>query len=131
MIDDAETTFVGGNPSEHPSPLPEDYQDDIWLPIRAPSSYFDCVCHSPEHTLRIFVDPDDGMVSMSTFLNHYQSWWKRFVAGIKYIFGHRSKFGHWDYFELDPKDLPRFRNMIEFYDSPEMKLRRQQLGYEK
>ena len=61
-----------------------------------------CACNSDEHTLRLMhfkADPEEGddfdEVYWSVYLNPYP-WYKRLWVALRYLFGHRSKFGGWD-----------------------------------
>jgi hypothetical protein len=71
--------------------------------------YLECVCHSPEHTLRF--EKDDECIYTAVYLNQDKNLFKRVWVAIKYIFGYKCKFGHWDCFilkEEDKEDLVRF-----------------------
>jgi len=84
--------------------------------------YFDCDCASSEHTLRFLIENDirfeDWPPELYTevYLNHYESFWKRSIAGIKYIFGYKSKYGHWDCTILRYEQIPKFRKMLDRYE---------------
>ena len=61
-----------------------------------------CACASDEHTLRLMHfkgDPekadDFDEVYWSVYLNPFP-WYKRLWGALRYVFGHRSKFGCWD-----------------------------------
>lgn len=58
--------------------------------------YTECDCGSDEHVIRFTFDEDDGDLYMSVFLNQYQSWWQRIWIAVKYVFGYKSKYGHFD-----------------------------------
>lgn len=60
------------------------------------SEFFECACHSFDHTLRFVLDldeqQDEDEIAFPTLyteiqLNHYIPWYKRIILGIKYIFG--------------------------------------------
>jgi len=59
--------------------------------------YITCSCSSPDHEVIIMIDNDSGELYMYTQL-HYQSFLKRLVIGLKYIFGARASngTGHWE-----------------------------------
>lgn len=80
------------------------------------TEYFECQCHSDEHTLKFSLDEDDGSLYTSVFLHDYKPWYKKVWPAIKYIFGHTSKYGHWDCFEMQPKDHRRFIKLIQQAD---------------
>ena len=81
--------------------------------------YFECDCHSDEHMLKFslwqsrFEDDEMPNLYTSIFLNQYRSFFKRFWTGLKYIFGYKCKYGHWDCWDIKPEDAERFREMIE------------------
>lgn len=55
-----------------------------------------CACYHPEHTIRLMYDTDDIEYPMYVeyCLCDNHRWYKRLWKGIKYIFGFRSKYGH-------------------------------------
>jgi hypothetical protein len=44
----------------------------------------------------------------------YKSFWKRLVYGIKYIFGHKSKYGAWDEFIFNPNDADKLQELVDY-----------------
>lgn len=60
-----------------------------------------CSCHSPEHTLTYHINPEDKEVYTSVYLHQYRPLYKRIWIAIKYIFGYKSRYGHWDCFSAD------------------------------
>jgi len=81
---------------------------------------FECICHSPEHTLHIEYASDTNNLIFSINLNQCRNVFKRIWVAIKYIFGYKCKYGQWDVFELDNSDVPRFKEILntlnEIYD---------------
>lgn len=80
--------------------------------------YFSCSCSSDEHTLRFIIDEDPMFPELytSVYLHQYRSWYKRLWIAIKYVFGYPCKYGHWDCFTLDSKDLPRMKALLSRYE---------------
>ena len=74
--------------------------------------YFTCECHSPEHTLIFTLDRESNEIYTSVFLLEPPSIWRRIWIGIKYIFGYKCKYGHWDCFSLKQKDVYRLINLL-------------------
>ena len=98
-----------------------------------------CDCHSDEHTLRweFWKDQQHGCSELTchVFLNndfvgwHPPTWLPEFIynlyytfaclfifarrikTAIKYVFGYKCKYGHFDCFTFDPNDVDR---MIEY-----------------
>lgn len=81
------------------------------------SHYFECACYSEEHTIKFVLDkdPEDPEIYVSVFLNQYRSWWKRLWVGIKYIFGYKCMYGHWDNWIMKDEDAQRLIDMCNEY----------------
>ena len=54
-----------------------------------------CSCSTPEHTLHWHYFPETDELMLSVNLNKF-TFWRRLVAGIKYIFGYTCPYGHFD-----------------------------------
>jgi len=76
------------------------------------SEYFECECLGDEHTLRFIYDEQDNDLYATIFLNQYRSIWKRLWVAIKYAFGYKCKYGHWDIWTLKREDCKRLRKLI-------------------
>lgn len=76
-----------------------------------------CKCHNSEHQI-IFKWFDDeiigGQVYVDILINPEYKWWKRIKEAIKYIFGYRSRYGMFDEFILDKKDVPKLEKIVEY-----------------
>ncbi len=84
------------------------------------TEFFECRCGSSEHTLRFTLDiedPEDKELFTSIFLNQYRSIWKRIWIAIKYVFGYKCKFGHWDCWIMKENDAKRLRDMCDKFIS--------------
>jgi len=80
--------------------------------------FFECDCGSSEHTLRFILDNEEKEIYTEVYLNQYRSFSKRLWVGIKYIFGYKSKYGHWDCWNLCKEDAARLRDMCgKFIDN--------------
>lgn len=77
--------------------------------------HLDCDCFELEHTLRYsyLIDNDIRLseVFVHTFLS-LQPWYKRIWHGIKYIFGYKSKYGHFDETTLEYKKVIKLRDFL-------------------
>jgi hypothetical protein len=73
--------------------------------------YFACECHSDEHIFKFSIDPDDGDFVLSMHMNDYRNWFGRFWEAVKYVFGHKSKYGHWDVVQLDLRAVERLHRL--------------------
>jgi len=85
--------------------------------------YVTCDCFSDEHTLRFqyMYSKNEQKIKQheiytSVFLNNYNGFFKRLWIAIKYVFGYKCKYGHWDCFiggESKIKELQSFFNNIK------------------
>jgi hypothetical protein len=57
---------------------------------------FICECHSLEHQVVFWWDQEDKQLYCEPHLSQSLNFWQRLVLGVKYIFGYRSRYGHWD-----------------------------------
>ena len=76
------------------------------------SHYFECKCGSDEHTLRFTLDKNDKEIYTSVFLNQYRNVFKRIFVAIKYIFGYKCKYGHWDCWLMRDEDAQNLLKML-------------------
>jgi hypothetical protein len=83
------------------------------------SWFFECRCGTDEHTVRfVFDDDDPPEVYLSIYLNQYRNIFKRIWVAVKYIFGYKCKYGHWDNWILDQNDANRMKGMLnQFIDA--------------
>ena len=81
--------------------------------------FFECSCHSNEHTLQFILDPGNKIeppeMYASIFLNQYRNIFKRAWIAFKYVFGYKCKYGHWDCFLMKNKDATRMINLLKEY----------------
>ena len=84
--------------------------------------YFDCECSSPEHTLRFVFDTvslwdeaEKPQIYTEIYLDQYRNVFKRIWIAIKYIFGYKCRYGHWDCWCLNEKDAYRLKELCEEY----------------
>jgi hypothetical protein len=77
------------------------------------TEFFECACHSDEHTLKFSYDPDSVEIYSSVFLHQYRNIFKRLWVALKYVFGYRCKYGHWDCFIMRPEDASRLRSLLD------------------
>ena len=83
---------------------------------------FICQCHDVQHQFIIrTVDFDETPeVFLSIFL-YPASFFKRIVYAVKYIFGHRSVFGHFDEIIIKPEDAPRLQKVVDMLEEARIK----------
>jgi len=81
------------------------------------SYFFECECGSDEHTLRFTLDKKDKEIYTSIFLNNYDNIFKRIFRAIKYIFGYKCKYGHWDCWIMRENDVQKLLDMLNDYSN--------------
>ena len=81
------------------------------------TEFFECDCGSEEHTLRFTLEldnvPEGAVLYTTIFLNNWQHWYQRVWIAIKYIFGYKCKYGHWDSWNLRKQDAKRLQSLLE------------------
>jgi hypothetical protein len=71
-----------------------------------------CDCNSCEHQIIFEYDQEDNLIYCHIHLVKH-GFWRRFVAGMKYIFGYKCRYGQWDEFIFKPEHSKQLR---EFSD---------------
>jgi hypothetical protein len=71
-----------------------------------------CECFSPEHQLiATYCEGENDQEYDDLFLEVHLSprlgFFKRVIAAIKYIFGHKSIYGNWDCFSFDEENADK------------------------
>lgn len=82
--------------------------------------HYECACHSDEHTLKFTLDPGSAEVQPELFTSTFLQpapFYKRFWTGVRYIFGYKCKYGHFDCFIMKPTDAKRMLQMLSEYDT--------------
>lgn len=70
--------------------------------------FFACQCDLDEHTIRFSVDAEYGELYVSVFLGHAGcGFFGRLWTGLKYAFGYKSKYGHFDNTMIKMEDRER------------------------
>jgi hypothetical protein len=74
-----------------------------------------CACSSSEHQIIIHPSLDDPEDKLYYCTIHLQSYglFKRLLLGIRYIFGYKCKYGHWEEFILDSRHVEQLKNLSE------------------
>ena len=76
-----------------------------------------CECSSVEHQIvfsKIYSNDEDKQIYCHIYLTDYPSFFKRILIGIKYIFGYKCKYGHWDEFILSNKHSDDLKEMSDY-----------------
>ncbi len=83
--------------------------------------YYECICDSEEHALRItyFVDEwnniDEDEVYFSVHMEAPGGVWSRLKTAVKYLFGYDCKYGHFECTTIKRQDAVRFRDLMDRY----------------
>ena len=86
--------------------------------MKRESEFFKCVCESNEHTVMFELDhfyKNYVELSMSIFLNQYRGFFRRLLIAVKYLFGYKCKYGHWDCVILKSEDTDRLIELLQKY----------------
>ena len=75
------------------------------------NDYFECSCSSKEHTFCVTSELSDGDWPPELFF-HFQliqpkNIFNKFVTAIRYLFGYKCRYGHWDVVNLSEDDTNR------------------------
>lgn len=76
-----------------------------------------CKCENVEHQIIFLHDPEDDEVYMEVHLVPEYNIWKRIKQAIKYIFGHRSRYGDFDCFIFKKEDAHKLLKIAKYLDS--------------
>lgn len=80
---------------------------------------FVCSCHSTEHQMVVLYGEDEindvkyPEVYIHTHLVK-RPFWQRLGYGLKYIFGHQSKYGAFDEFIINPDDVEGIKKIVKY-----------------
>lgn len=78
---------------------------------------FVCKCENVEHQA-VFTyfpeDEDDREIYMSVHLIPESNIFKRIWVAVKYIFGHRSMYGHFDEFIIKQEDAHKLEKLLRY-----------------
>ena len=84
------------------------------------TEYFDCQCACAEHVLRFiyckaFKD-EEPQLYLDIFLGQYRNFFQRTWLALKYVFGYKCKYGHFDNWIFKLEDAQRLRDMVNRYE---------------
>jgi len=91
------------------------------MPLLDREEHFRCYCNSPEHTIVFDLDKDEDSdqpipeMYLSVYLNQYRNIFKRIWIAIKYVFGYKCMYGHWDCWIMRQEDAERLRDLLDDY----------------
>jgi hypothetical protein len=70
-----------------------------------------CDCGSREHQIVFEYDQEDSLIYCSIHLAD-QGFWKRLKLGLKYIFGYKCLYGHWENFVMTPEHVDKLKQVF-------------------
>jgi len=76
------------------------------------TEFFECDCHSDEHTIKFVYDEENNEFYLSVYLNQYRNLLQRIWVAIKYVFGYKSRYGDWDCWTLQEQDVVRLKKVL-------------------
>ena len=76
------------------------------------TSYYECQCADPEHTLRFIYDPDENELYTEVHLSQWHNMFKRMWMAIKYIFGYKCRYGCFDCWMLKNEDCEGIKKLL-------------------
>lgn len=78
--------------------------------------YLECSCTSPEHTVRFA--KDEEFLYMTFFLE-CSPWYRRLWNAVKYVFGYKCRYGHFDEVVLGREEAGRLLEILgKFHEIP-------------
>lgn len=91
--------------------------------VKMEHELFVCQCNNTEHQLifSYFPDDEDREVYVSVHLTPEYSIWRRIWMAIKYIFGYRSCYEHFDEFIFKHSDADKLQKVVNFLKSESVK----------
>lgn len=79
-----------------------------------------CQCDTIDHIMiaqSTKYEENDNDFSIHINLNHYLSFWKRIIVGVKYIFGYKSKNDYnFNNIIVNNDDLKKLKELIEYHN---------------
>lgn len=86
---------------------------DQKVPCSSINELFICQCQNTEHRLIFSYFPDENKVYVSVHLIP-ATFWKRLVNSIRYLFGHKSKYGDFDEFIFSNQDADKLQSVANY-----------------
>lgn len=74
--------------------------------------YFSCQCSDFGHIFRFVLDETDGEIWLEVNLNVWTPWYARVWHAIRFVFGFKQAYGHFDVTMLRPEDHDRLHALL-------------------
>ena len=75
--------------------------------------YIGCECKSPEHNFLLTLDQDDKTLILTIFLANNYPWYIRVLKAIKYVFGYKCRYGHFDEMIVDSSNSTKLFELMK------------------
>lgn len=72
-----------------------------------------CACKSSEHILHFSYDRESNELYTSVQLGNYPYFFQRLKNAIKYIFGYKCRYGHWDCTLIPPEEANKLYHFLK------------------
>jgi hypothetical protein len=80
------------------------------------NDYFECTCSSKEHTFCVTSEQSKDEYPPELFFHfqliHLGNFLERFKTAVKYLFGYKCRYGHWDVINLSEDDTNRLTILL-------------------
>ena len=88
---------------------------------RSRSEIIICECNNTQHQMVFHYDEADTDPTVYThiYLNK-RPFLQRLKYGIKYIFGHQSRYGAFDEFIIDNRDMKKFKDIVKYLNKSKL-----------
>jgi hypothetical protein len=81
-------------------------------PTKMDKYYIECECGTDEHLLVFHYDEEYNEIYTSVQMSPFFGVFKRIWKAIKYVFGYKCKYGHWDCTMLKSEDYSKLRDLF-------------------
>ena len=89
------------------------YNDGV---VNSVEETYVCSCGSLEHLIQLkMFDCDPNELYLSVHLVIYNSFFKRIWVSLKYIFGYKCRYGHFDEFIFRKQDVVGLKNFLGYF----------------
>ena len=85
------------------------------IDINKTTRVFPCPCSDPEHHIIYNMFDDEEEIYLHVQLNNGK-WYQRVWKAIKYVFGYKCKFGHFDEFIISSENYEHLKAMVNHID---------------
>jgi hypothetical protein len=100
--------------------MEENYKIDN-VEDRSRSEIIICECNNTQHQMVFHYDEADNYPTVYAHVHlNKLPFFKRLVYGIKYIFGYQSRYGAFDEFIVDNRDIKKFKEIVKYLNKAKL-----------